>query len=59
MYLTYGSEMARSRMQDRMREADHYRLTKGTRQAHAAERRSTIRKVTMASLHLLAWQVKR
>ena len=35
MYRTYGSDMARSLMHDRMREADHYRLTKEIRQAHA------------------------
>jgi hypothetical protein len=38
MYQTYGSDMAKSRMHDRMREAEHYRLTKETRQAHAGER---------------------
>jgi hypothetical protein len=59
MYQTYGSDMARSRMHDRMREAEHYRLTKETRQAHAAERRSTVRKMTRAALFMVAWQIKR
>jgi len=58
MYQSFGSDLARSRMQDRMREADAYRLTKGTRQAQAAERRNTVRKIASTALYLVAWPIK-
>jgi len=58
MYQSFGSDLARSRMQDRMREADAYRLTKETRQAQAAERRHTIRRIAGTALYLVAWPIK-
>jgi hypothetical protein len=58
MYQTYGSDLARSRMQDRMREADRYRLTKDANAARDAERRSAFRKIAAAALCLIAWPIK-
>jgi hypothetical protein len=58
MYQSFGSDLARERMNDRMREAEHYRLTKETRGAQAAERRSTVRKIASTALYLVAWPIK-
>jgi hypothetical protein len=58
MYQTYGSDLARARMQDRMREAERYRLTKGTREAQAIERRNTLREIAGTALYLIAWPIR-
>jgi hypothetical protein len=58
MYQSYGSELAKSRMQERMRDAENYRLTKDTRAGQAAERRNTIRKIASTALYLVAWPIK-
>jgi hypothetical protein len=58
MYQSFGSDMARSRMSERMRDAEHYRMTKETREAQAAERRGTIRKIASTALYLVAWPIK-
>jgi hypothetical protein len=54
----YGGDMARQHMNDRMREAQAYRLTKETRAAQSAERRATVRRVVSTALGMLLWPVK-
>ena len=58
MYQTSGSDLARSRMQDRMREAERYRLTKDTHEARALERQGTLRKIAGAASYVVAWPIK-
>ena len=58
MYGSMGSDLTRARMQDRMREAEAYRLTKGTRAARAQAHRAVARRVVKTSLTSLLWPVK-
>jgi hypothetical protein len=45
-------------MQERMREADAYRMTRGTRHAQAAEHRQIAKRVVKTALTSLLWPVK-
>lgn len=58
MYGTMGSDLARLRMQDRMREAENFRLTKATRAARSAAHRHTARRVVRTALTSLIWPIK-
>jgi hypothetical protein len=52
------TEMARTRIDDMLRNAEAYRLTKGTRAAHSAERRATMRRIAVAASSLVIWPFK-
>jgi hypothetical protein len=54
----YGMEMARERIQDRIREADAYRLSRRARSARAAENRGRARRVAHAALTGLLWPIR-
>jgi hypothetical protein len=58
MYGSMGPDLARARMQDRMREAEAYRLTKDTRAARAAAHRTTARRMVRTALTTLLWPIK-
>ncbi|HEY3208506.1 MAG TPA: hypothetical protein VGL18_01740 [Actinomycetota bacterium] len=58
MYGSMGPDLARARMQDRMREAEAYRLTKETRAARAEAHRVVARRVVKTALTTLLWPVK-
>lgn len=58
MYGSMGQDLARARMQDRMREAESYRLTKGTRAARAEAHRHSARRVVRTALTSLLWPIK-
>lgn len=58
MYGSMGPDLARDRMQDRMREAENYRLTRGTRAARAEAHRATARRVVKTALTSLIWPIK-
>lgn len=58
MYGSMGPELARERMQDRMREAESYRLTKGTRAARSEAHRIAARRVVRTALTSLLWPIK-
>jgi hypothetical protein len=58
MYGSMGPDLARQRMQDRMREADNYRLTKGTRAARSEAQRTAARRVVRTALTSLLWPIK-
>jgi hypothetical protein len=58
MYGSMGSDLARQRMQDRMREADNFRLTKGTRAARSEAHRTAARRVVRTALTSLIWPIK-
>jgi hypothetical protein len=53
-----GQDLGRARMQDRMREAESYRLTKDTRAGRAQAHRVTARRVVRTALTSLLWPVK-
>lgn len=58
MYGSMGPDLARARMQDRMREAEAYRLTRDTRAARAEAHRVAARRVVRTALTTLLWPVK-
>ena len=58
MYGSMGSDLARQRMQDRMREADAYRLTKDTRAARDGAHRVAARRVVRMALTSMLWPIK-
>jgi hypothetical protein len=58
MYGSMGSDLARQRMQDRMREADAYRLTKDTRAGRAEAHRVAARRVVRMALTSMLWPIK-
>ena len=57
MYQHFGTELARGRMDQRMREAEAYRLSSGTRSARTAGHRATFRRIATATVHILLWPV--
>ncbi len=57
MYQTFSTEIARQHRNQLMHEADVYRLTKETRAAKAAERRTTFHRIIVSAVSLLAWPV--
>ena len=58
MYGSMGSDLTRARMQDRMREAEAFRMTKDTRAAQAQAHRLVARRVVRTALTTLLWPVK-
>jgi hypothetical protein len=58
MYGSMGSDLTRARMQDRMREAEAFRMTKDTRAAQAQAHRVVARRVVKTALTTLLWPVK-
>jgi hypothetical protein len=58
MYGSMGQDLARARMNDRMREAESYRLTKGTRTARSQAHRVAARRVVRSALTSLIWPIK-
>jgi hypothetical protein len=54
----YG-ELAKSRIDDLVREADVYRMTRSTRQARRTERRARLRRVGTAMSWVVTWPVRR
>jgi hypothetical protein len=58
MYGSMGQDLARARMQDRMREAESYRLSKDTRAARAGAHRITAKRVVRTALTSLLWPIK-
>lgn len=55
---TFGSDLARQRMQERMREAQAYRATRETRAARAAARHAAMRRVALAAVSVILWPIK-
>ena len=58
MYQHLGTELARGRMDDRLREAQAYRLSTETRAARAAGHRSTFRTIATAAAHVVLWPIR-
>ncbi len=58
MYQTFGTEMTRGRMDDRLREAESYRRTRQTRSARTAGHSAAFRRVGAAALHVILWPVR-
>jgi hypothetical protein len=58
MYGSMGWDMNRARMQDRMREADAYRMTKDTRAARTHDHRVGAKRAVKFALTTLLWPVK-
>jgi hypothetical protein len=58
MYGNFGQDLARARMNDRLREAAAYRLTRETREARASERRAALRRVRSSVLSVILWPVR-
>lgn len=58
MYGTVGGDIARQRMNDRLRDAEIYRLTRSTRRARAAQRQSALRRMGGSALSILLWPVR-
>lgn len=54
----YG-ELAKGRIDDLVREADAYRMTRSTRLARRLERRAKLRRVGTAMSWVVTWPVKR
>lgn len=54
----YG-ELAKGRIDDLVRDADAYRMTRSTRLARRAERRAKLRRVGTAMSWVVTWPVKR
>ena len=54
----YG-QLAKGRIDDLVREADAYRMTRGTRNARKAERRTKLRRIGTAMSWVVTWPVKR
>jgi hypothetical protein len=53
----YG-ELAKYRIDDLVREADAYRMTKSTRLARGAERRAKLRRIGSAMSWVVTWPIK-
>jgi hypothetical protein len=58
MYGSMGWDMNRARMQDRMREAEAFRMTKETRAARAHDHRVVAKRVVRTALTTLLWPIK-
>ena len=58
MYQHLGAELNRSRMDQRMREAEAYRLGAQTRAGRTAGHHATFRKVATAAVHILVWPIR-
>jgi hypothetical protein len=58
MYGSMGPDLTRARIQERMREAEAYRVARGTRHAQAAEHRQIAKRVVKTALTSLLWPVK-
>jgi hypothetical protein len=52
------NDMGRYRQADLLREAEAFRLTKSTRAARAAERRTAARRVVTHAVSMLLWPIK-
>jgi hypothetical protein len=53
----YG-ELAKGRIDDLVRDADAYRMTRSTRLARKAERRTKLRRIGTAMSWVVTWPVK-
>ncbi len=58
MYPSYGPQMARQHQAQLMHDAEVFRLTKETRAAKVAERRTAFHRVVVSALSLVAWPIK-
>ena len=54
----FGTELTRGHMDQRMREAQAYRLARVTRAGRTAAHRSNVRRIAAATVHLLLWPVR-
>jgi hypothetical protein len=54
----YGSEMAKLRIDDMVRDADAYRRSRGTRKVRAGETGGTVRRVTSSIVTALLWPIR-
>ena len=54
----YGSEMAKLRIDDMVRDADAYRRSRGTRAARAGEMRETVRRIARSVVAALLWPIR-
>jgi hypothetical protein len=50
-----GSDLAKYRQADMLREAESYRLSEGSRAARAAEHRAKFRRALVTSVSMLIW----
>jgi hypothetical protein len=54
----YGSEMAKLRIDDMVRDAEAYRRSRGTRASRAGERRGMIRRAARSMISALLWPIR-
>jgi hypothetical protein len=54
----YGSELAKARIDDLVREADTYRRSRGARAVRAGEMRGKLRRVTRSAVSALLWPIR-
>jgi hypothetical protein len=54
----YGSEMAKMRIDDMVRDADAYRRSRGTRAVRAGETRGKLRRVARSVATVLLWPIR-
>jgi hypothetical protein len=54
----YGSEMAKLRIDDMVRDADAYRRSRGTRAVRAGENRGTVRRIARSVVTALVWPTR-
>jgi hypothetical protein len=54
----YGSEMAKMRIDDMVRDAEAYRRSRGTRASRAGETRGKIRRAARAVISALLWPIR-
>jgi hypothetical protein len=58
MYGSMGWDLNRARMQDRMREAEAYRISSETRAARGHANRFVAKRVVKTALTTLIWPIK-
>lgn len=54
----YGSEMAKLRIDDMVRDADAYRRSRGARTVRAGEMRGRVRRVARSVVAALLWPIR-
>jgi hypothetical protein len=54
----YGREVAMYRIDDMVRDADRYRLSRTSRASRAAERRGRLRRIAATAISIIAWPLR-
>ena len=55
----YQREVAMYRIDDMVRDAARYRLSRGTRASRAAQRQARLRQLAATAISIVAWPVRR